>query len=464
MSMFTPDMYRARRARLKKDLGSGLLLFLGNDEVGVTYMANTYPFRQDSTFLYFWGVDQPGLAALIDIDQDAETLFGDDQTMADVVWSGPLPTLAERGAPAGITAYAPAKALADRVGAAIREGRRVHFLAPYRAEHSEKLASLLGLQAHVARDYRSEPFHAAVIAQRSHKTPEEIADLDHAVDISREMYATAMRAAQPGRKEYEIVAEIARVAIARGGRFSFQPICSVHGETLHNPFYRNELKAGDVMILDSGAETASYNASDITRTIPIGGAFTPQQRLIYEMVLRAQLVAIAAVTPGKRYLDVHLLAARSFATDLKAAGLMKGDVDEAVAAGAHALFFPHGLGHMLGMDVHDMENLEERMVGYRKGLERSTQFGLGYLRLARELEPGFVITVEPGLYFIPALIDQWKAEGTHTAFINFAEVDKFRDARGYRIEDDVLVTDAGNRVLGPPIPKTVADVEAACRA
>lgn len=462
--MFTPDTYRARRARLKTDVGSGLLLFLGNEEVGINYMANVYPFRQDSTFLYFWGVDQPGVAAVIDIDQETETLFGDDQTVADVVWSGPLPTLVQQCAPAGIPAQAPMAALADRVRSAIREGRRVHFLAPYRAEHTAKLAAWLGLRDSAIRHYRSEILHAAVIAQRSCKTAEEVADLDHAVGISRDMYAAAMRIAQPGRYEYEVVAEIARVAIAHGGRFSFQPICSVHGETLHNPFYRNRLEAGDVMVLDSGAETARHNASDITRTLPIGGAFTPQQRLIYEMVLRAQLAAIAAIRPGVRYLDVHLLAARSFATDLKAAGLMKGDVDEAVAAGAHALFFPHGLGHMLGMDVHDMENLEERLVGYRPGLERSTQFGLGYLRLAREMEPGFVLTVEPGLYFIPALIDQWKAAGTSAAFINFAEVDKFRDARGYRIEDDILVTETGCRVLGPPIPKTVADVEAACRA
>lgn len=462
--MFTPETYRARRARLKKDIGSGLLLFLGNDEVGITYTANVYPFRQDSTFLYFWAVDQPGVAAVIDIDENTETLFGDDQTMADVVWSGPLPTLADRCEPAGIATNAPMSALAAKVSAAVRQGRRVHFLLPYRAEHSEKLAALLGLHASIVRDYRSEPFHAAIIAQRSYKTSAEVDDLEHAVDISREMYVAAMRAAQPGKYEYEIVGEISRVAIARGGRFAFLPICSVHGETLHNPFYRNRMRAGDVMILDSGAETAHYNASDITRTLPIGGAFTAQQRLIYEMVLRAQLAAIAAVTPGRKYLDVHLLAARSFATDLKAAGLMKGDVDEAVAAGAHALFFPHGLGHMLGMDVHDMENLEERMVGYRRGLERSTQFGLGYLRFAREMEPGFVLTVEPGLYFIPALIDHWKADGTNAAFINFAEVEKFRDARGYRIEDDVLVTESGGRVLGPPIPKTVAEVEAACRA
>ena len=461
--MFTADTYRARRTRLKKDIGSGLLLFLGNEEVGMNYTANVYPFRQDSTFLYFWAVDQPGLAALIDIDQDTETLFGDDQAMADIVWSGPLPTLADRCAPAGIAAHAASAALAERLTTALRQGRRVHFLAPYRAEHTEKLSALLGLHASMVRDYRSEAFHRAVIAQRSYKSAEEVADLDEAVNVSREMYAAAMRAARPGRHEYSVVAEIARVATTHGGRFSFPPICSVHGETLHNPFHRNVMQVGDMLILDSGFETAHYLASDITRTMPVGGAFTAQQRVIYEMVLRAQLSAIAAIKPGVPYRDVHLLAATSFTTDLKAAGLMKGDIQEAVAAGAHALFFPHGLGHMLGMDVHDMENLEERLIGYRPGLERSTQFGLAYLRLGRELEPGFVVTVEPGLYFIPALIDQWKADGTNAAFLNFTEIEKFRNARGCRIEDNVLVTAAGGRVLGEPIPKTMTDVEAACR-
>lgn len=461
--MFTADTYLARRNRLKKDVGSGLLLFLGNEEVGMNYTANIYPFRQDSSFLYFWAVDEPGVSALIDIDQDTETLFGDDQTMADIVWSGPLPTLADRCAPAGIAAQAASAALAERLTTALRQGRRVHFLAPYRAEHTEKLSALLGLHTSVVRDYRSEAFHTAVIAQRSYKSAEEVADIDAAVNVSREMYAAAMRAAQPGRHEYEVVAEIARVATAHGGRFSFPPICSVHGETLHNPFHRNVMQAGDMLILDSGFETAHYNASDITRTMPVGGTFTAQQRVIYEMVLRAQLAAIGAIKPGVPYRDIHLLAATSFATDLKAAGLMKGNIQEAVAAGAHALFFPHGLGHMLGMDVHDMENLEERLVGYRSGLERSTQFGLAYLRLGRELEPGFVVTVEPGLYFIPALIDQWKADGTNAAFLNFTEIGKFRNARGCRIEDNVLVTEAGGRVLGQPIPKTVAEVETACR-
>jgi Xaa-Pro aminopeptidase len=339
----------------------------------------------------------------------------------------------------------------------------VHFLAPYRAEHVVKIAALTGIKPAKVRDKRSIAFHKAVAAQRSYKTPEEVADIEMAVDVSREMYAAAMRAAKPGRKEHQIVAEIAKVVMARGCTYAFPPICSVHGETLHNPFYRNTLGAGDVMVLDSGAETASRNSSDITRTIPVNGTFSSQQRAIYEAVLRAQMGAIAAIAPGVPYRDVHLGAAKSFVRDLTSMGLMKGDADAAVAAGAHALFFPHGLGHMMGMDVHDMENLGEDIVGYGQGFDRSSQFGLNYLRLARKLEPGFVLTVEPGLYFIPALIDQWKAKKTNAAFLNFAEIEKFRDARGYRVEDDVLVTPEGCRVLGPAIPKTVAEVEAACR-
>ena len=461
--MFTPATYRDRRARLSKEIGSSLVLFLGNEEVGMNYTANVYPFRQDSTFLYFWAVDQPGLSALIDADAGTDTLFGDDVTVADVVWSGPQPSIATRAAEGGVTHTAPAAALAERLRAALNAGRPVHFLAPYRAEHTIRLAALLGMAPGAVKDKRSKALHRAVAAQRLYKTPEEVADIEMAVDVSREMYAAAMRAVRPGKKEHEIVAEIARVVMARGCTYSFPPICSVHGETLHNPFYRNTLNAGDWMVLDSGAETPARNASDITRTIPVNGTFSSRQRSIYEAVLRAQMGALAAIKPGVPYRDIHLGAAKSFVTDLTSLGLMKGNPDEAVAAGAHALFFPHGLGHMMGMDVHDMENLGEDIVGYGPGYERSTQFGLGYLRLARPLEPGFVLTVEPGLYFIPALIDQWKAEGTNAAFINYAEVEKFRDARGCRIEDDVLVTAAGGRVLGPSIAKTIAEVEAACQ-
>jgi len=461
--MFAPSVYKDRRARLTQDVGSGLIVFLGNDEVGMNYAANVYPFRQDSTFLYFWAMDQPGLAAVIDADAGSATLFGDDATMADVVWSGPQPSTAAQAAMADVSHVAPGAALATRVKAAVAKGQPIHFLAPYRAEHTVKLAGLLSVPPAAVREKRSLALHRAVAAQRLYKTAEEVADIESAIDVSRDMYAAAMRAARPGRKEFEVVAEIARVVLARGCTYSFPPICSVHGETLHNPHHRNTLSAGDVLILDSGAQTPSHNASDITRTLPVGGPFSSRQKAVYETVLRAQLGAIAAIRPGVPYRDVHLGAAKSITTDLTALGLMRGNADEAVAAGAHALFFPHGLGHMLGMDVHDMENLGEDIVGYGHGYERSTQFGLNYLRLARPLEAGFVLTVEPGLYFIPALIDQWKAEGTNAAFLNFTEIDKFRDARGYRIEDDVLVTSNGARVLGPAIPKTVADVEKACQ-
>jgi Xaa-Pro aminopeptidase len=349
------------------------------------------------------------------------------------------------------------------VAEAISQGRRVHFLKPYRAEHTLKITALVGLKPTMVASYRSEPLHKAVAAQRNIKSAEEVAEIEQAIGVSKQMYLTAMAAAKPGKHEYEVVSEIIRVAKASGCDLSFPVICSVHGETLHNHHHGNLMQQGDVMVLDSGVETPMKYASDITRTIPVGGAFTAQQRQIYEMVLRAQLASIKAIKPGVPYRDVHLLAARSFATDLKAAGLMKGDVGEAVAAGAHALFFPHGLGHMIGLDVHDQENIGEAYVGYEPGIERSGQFGLGYLRLARKLKPGFVLTVEPGLYFIPQLIDQWKAEKRNAAFINYKEVEKFRNARGYRIEDNVLVTKSGNRVLGPPIPKTIADVEAACR-
>jgi Xaa-Pro aminopeptidase len=460
--MLTPSVYRDRRARLAKDLGSGIVLFLGNDEVGMNYAANVYPYRQDSTFLYFWAVDQPGLAGVIDIDARTETLFGDDLTVADVVWSGPQPSIADRAAQAAVKDTAPSSALAERVAAATAKGRPVHFLAPYRGDHTVKLAALAGVAPEAVREKRSVAFHKAVAAQRLYKSAEEVAEIESAVDVSREMYSAAMRAVRPGKKEHEIVAEIARVVMARGCHYAFPPICSVHGETLHNPFYRNRLEDGDWMVLDSGAETPSHYASDLTRTIPVNGKFSSRQRAIYEAVLRAQMGAIAAVKPGAPYKDIHLGAAKSFAVDLTAMGLMRGNPDEAVAAGAHALFFPHGLGHMMGLDVHDMENIGEDIVGYGPGYERSAQFGLGYLRLARPLEPGFVLTVEPGVYFIPALIDQWKAEGRHAAFINYAEVEKFRDARGCRIEDDVVVTATGGRVLGPAIPKTISAVEAAC--
>ncbi len=460
--MFTPAIHRERRNRLKKDVGSGLILFLGNDEVGMNYTANRYDFRQDSTFLYFWALDHPGLAAIIDVDQDIEMAFGNDLTLADIVWTGPQPTMAARAAEAGIASSAPLAELASRVSTAIQQGRRVHFLPPYRAEHQVKLSDLLGIAPGMVRAYRSEPLVKAVVDQRSIKGHEEIVEIEGMVNVAREMHVAAMVAAAPGRYEQEVVAEMMRVVKAHGCTFSFPPIFSVHGETLHNPYHRNLMRAGDIAVCDAGVESPRHYASDITRTIPINGTFNPQQRDLYDIVLRATRAGIEAVEPGVAFRDVYMLAARSLMTDLKSLGLVKGDVAEAVEAGAHAMFFQCGLGHMLGMDVHDMENLGEEFVGYEPGVTRSPQFGLCYLRLARKLQPGFVLTVEPGLYFIPAQIDQWKAERHFEPFLDFEAIEKFRDARGYRIEENVLVTETGCRVLGEPIPATVEEVERAC--
>lgn len=461
--MFDGSVYKKRREQLGKEVGSGLILLLGNDEVGMNYRANPFHYRQDSSFLYFFRVDLPGLAGLIDIDEGTETLFGDDLTVDDTIWTGPQPTMRDHCQSASIDSCAPYGELEAKLKAAIQQGRRVHFLQPYRAEHTLKLTHLLGIKPDLVNAYRSESLHRAVCSQRNVKCPVEIAEIEKAVNVSREMYLEAMKGARPGRYEYELVGDIVKVAKSHHCESSFPIICSVHGETLHNHHHGNRMEAGDVLVLDSGVETVNKYASDITRVLPVGGSFTSQQKTIYQAVLRAQMTAIEAIQPGRSYREIHLMAAKSMATDLKSLGLMKGDMDEAVAAGAHAMFFPHGLGHMLGMDVHDGENIGEQFVGYEKGLERSSQFGLAYLRLARTLKSGYVLTVEPGIYFIPELIDQWKAEKRFEAFINYAEVEKYRGARGYRIEDDVLVTDAGHRVLGQPIPKSVEDVEAACR-
>ncbi len=458
--MFERKTYILRRAQLKRMLGAGVVLLLGNDESPMNYPANLYPFWQDSSFLYYIGLNQPGLAAIIDVDNDRVVLFGDELTIDDVVWTGPQPTLVEQARGVGITETAPQSALADVVATERQRGRTVHFLPPYRGNQRLKLEALFGIRAGWVDQYVSLPLIDAVVAQREIKTDEEVAEIEQAIALSHAMHTGAMQAAKPGMLEQEVVGAVTGIMRTGGGHFSFPMIFSIHGETLHNHHYDNRMAAGDLIVHDSGTTSPNHYASDITRTIPVGGRFTAQQRPLYDLVLEAQLQAIAAMKPGVRYKDVHLLACRVLASGLKDAGLMRGDVDEAVAAGAHALFMPHGLGHMMGMDVHDMEGLGEDRVGYDASVKRSDQFGTAYLRLAKALQPGFVVTVEPGLYFIPLLIDQWKAEGIHADFINYDALDDYRDFGGIRIEDDVLVTADGYRVLGPPIPKTADEVEA----
>jgi len=456
---FDPSVYSDRRERLARDLGAGVAVFLGNTESPMNYADNVYPFRQDATFLYFWALDRPDATGVIDVDAGTHTLFLDATTLDDVIWMGPQAAVAEQAAASGVTRTAPRAALAETVRAAVAAGRPVHVLPPYRAEHVLRLAELLDVAPGEVSGRASVPLVRAIVAQRSVKSAGEIAEIEAAVSITRDMHLLAMRTARPGVYEREVAGAMEGLALARGGRLSFPVIFSVHGETLHNHVHANRMEAGQIAVNDSGAESAAHYAGDITRTLPIGGRFVGAQRDLYEAVLRAQLRAIEAIRPGLPYRDVHRLACRSLAEDLKALGIVRGDVDTAVEAGAHALFMPHGLGHMLGLDVHDMENLGEDHVGYDETVRRSQQFGLHALRFGRAPQPGFVLTVEPGLYFIPALIDRWQAEGRCADHLDYAVIHRFRGAGGVRIEDNVVVTEDGCRVLGPPIPKARGAVE-----
>ncbi len=459
--MFAKKTYQQRRDKLCKQVRSGLLLFLSNGESAMNYAANTYRYRQDSTFLYFFGLSFPALAAVIDIDEDRQTVFGNDIDMEDIIWMGPQPSLKSRCQKIGINDTRPLANLSETLQNAVRQGRKIHFLPPYRSANALWLEKLLGIRAAIVKDYASAEFAKAVIAQRSLKSPEEIKEIEAALTVSASMYREAMAMAQPGIYEREIAGFIEGLALAGGGQLAFPAIVTMHGETLHNHFHGNCLREGDLLVIDAGAETESGYASDITRTIPVGGHFDPVQKEIYETVLAMQLSAIAMIRPGVSYRSVHLKTGEVLVQRMKELGLMKGDAAAAVAAGAHALFFPHGLGHMMGLDVHDMEDLGETWVGYDEKTKRSQQFGLAYLRMAKKLEPGHVLTVEPGIYFIPALIDQWRAEKKHLAFIHYDKVDKLRAFGGIRIEDDVLVTAKGCRVLGPPIAKETQAVQRA---
>jgi Xaa-Pro aminopeptidase len=453
--------YRARREALRADVDGGAILILGNDEAPKNYVDNPYPFRQDSHFLYYAGISESGMAMLIEPD-GRDVLFGRPYDPDDLVWHGPRPHVGDHAAAAGFDAADDIATLGETLRNLSGNGVRIHYLPPYRADRSFQLADLLDANPEKVGNGVSSELVRAVCDQRVIKTAEEIAEIEEALAVTAEMYAVAMTEARPGRREYEIAGLMQAKALERGRQQAFPPIVTVHGEVLHNHSYDNRLADGDLMLMDSGAESPRFYASDITRTFPVSGAFSDRQRAIYEIVLAAQMAVIHAASPEHDNREMHRLASRTIAGGLTALGLMKGDPDDAVQVGAHALFFPHGIGHMLGLDVHDMEDLGD-IVGYPEGERRSSQFGLGFLRMTRRLEPGFVITVEPGVYFIPALIDLWRSESRHAEFIDYDRVEAYRGLGGIRIEDDVLITDDGCRVLGPGIPKTVAEVEAACR-
>lgn len=457
--MFSAETYRERRSTLAGSL-EGVIVLLGNRESPINYVDNPYPFRQDSSFLYYFGLSRPDLAAIIDCDRGEATLFGDDPSLDDIIWTGPQPPLAERAERVGVDQTAGRAAIGDAIAAARGADRPIHCLPAYRGSGVVESARLLGLQLDEIREAVSLPLLRAVIDQRSVKTGEEIAEIERAVELSAAMQRGALTAARPGVREQELVARAEAVALEAGGRTAFPTILTVRGETLHNHDHGNLLEAGDLLLVDCGAEVGSGYSGDLSRTAPVGGRFDDRQRALYEIALDAHDEAARALAPGVPFRDVHRAACRRLASGLADLGLLRGDLDEAVDRGAHALFFQCGTGHMMGLDVHDMENLGEDLVGYDEQVERSAQFGLRSLRLGRAVREGFVVTVEPGLYFIPQLIDRWSAEQRLAEFIDYAEVERYRDFGGLRTEDDYLVTADGCRRLGPPLAREADEIEA----
>lgn len=458
--MFQKEVYTARRKKLVQQIGDGLILIMGNVDVPMNYRDNTYHFRQDSSFLYFFGLDFQQLAGVMDAETGEEFIFGNDVDMEDIIWMGPQVSLAEKATSVGISKTAPYNKLADMLKEAIGKSRRVHFLPPYRAENKIALSSLLGLSVAELQQKASIELIKAVVSLRSVKEACEIEEIKKACATGYEMHVTAMKMAREGVWEQTIAGTIEGISLAGGGMTSFPVILSQNGETLHNHDHSKLLKNGRLMLVDAGAETNMHYASDFTRTSPVGGKFTQKQREIYNIVLAANNKAAELAKPGVTYLSVHLAVCEVIASGLKELGLMKGDVKEAVREGAHALFLPHGLGHMMGLDVHDMEDLGQIYVGYDDEIRPVDQFGTAYLRMGRRLQEGFVVTDEPGIYFIPALIDQWQAAKTNASFINFDKVNEYRDFGGIRLEDDLLITSSGAEVIGKRIPITPEEVEA----
>lgn len=454
--MFSVQTYTERRNALKRAVGGGVILIMGNEEAPMNYHDNTYRYRQDSNFLYFFGISLAGLSAIIDVDSGEEIIFGNEYTIDDIIWVGPQPTLAEQARKVGVYRTESPEKLPER----LRKASKVHFTPPYRYDNMISMSEWLNIPTTQLKEKASVELIKAIVALRSIKTDEEIVQMENAVNITREMHILAMQLTSAGKKEYEIAAAIHGKAREGGGDLAYPIIFSVNGQTLHNHYHGNTMTEGRLVINDSGAENTMFYAGDITRTIPVSKKFTEKQKEIYNLVLKMETESIAALRPDVQYREIHLLANKIMLEGMKDLGFLNGDIEEMLADGVQGLFMPHGLGHAIGLDVHDMEDLGEKYVGYREGLERSTQLGLKSLRLAKELEAGNVLTVEPGIYFIPELIDKWKAENKFMNFINYSKLDSYRDFGGVRIEDNCLVTATGSKTLGNPIPKTVEEIEA----
>ena len=460
--MFPTETYIQRREKLRKLVGKGLLLLPGNNESPCNYPANAYsPFRQDSSFLYYFGLQREGLWGVIDAESGEEWLLGDDISLDDRIWMGSTPSVAELAKRTGVAQSAPLNKLETLCREASRLSRRIHYLPPYRHDTMLDIARLLGIQAgEEQRKQASLDFIKAVVEMRQCKTAEEIDEIERACGIGYRMHTEAMRRARAGVTEKHVAGLVDGIARSEGLHESFATIFTQHGEIMHGAPTHEPLINGRLALCDAGAENSEGYCSDNTRTYPVSGQFTTQQREIYSIVSACHDRTLDVARPGLRWMDVHLEICRLMTDGLKALGLMQGDTAEAVNAGAHALFMPHGLGHMMGLDVHDMEGLGQQYVGFDDETQPSEQFGTASLRCGKRLKEGFVMTDEPGIYFIPALIDQWRAEGLHKDFIRYDRLENYRNFGGIRIEDDILITSNGCRMLGKNvIPYHADDVE-----
>ena len=457
MRMFNQEVYKARREKLKSAMKSGVCIFMGNNEAPMNYPDNCYQFRQDSNFLYFFGIAQAGLKAIIDVDNNRDIIFGDELTVDDIVWMGEVASIKELASRCGVVDVRPAAEFEKYVKSAKAE---VHFLPPYRHDNMIFLSSVLGIPIPELQKRSSLPLVKAVVALRNVKEACEIEELKAAAEIGYEMHTTAMKMAKEGVSEHEIYGTIEGISLKHGLLTSFHSIVSKNGQILHNHTHENILHTGDLLLNDSGAQTDMGYASDNTRTFPVGGKFSQRQKDVYQIVRNTINGSIPMMKPGETYQSIHLKACEILAEGLKALGLMKGDMKEAVQQGAHAMFMPHGLGHMMGLDVHDMEDLGQINVGYDEEVQPIKIFGVASLRMGKRLQEGNVLTNEPGIYFVPQLIDIWEREHKFEQFINYAEVDKYRDFGGIRLEDDILITPTGSRIVGDRrIPIEIKDVE-----
>ena len=457
--MFSTETYIRRRQQLIHNIDSkGILLFLTNKESPINFEHNCYPFRQDSSFLYYFGIKAPEIYVVLDLDSNETILFGDEASIDDIIWTGKLETLKEKAHKSGIQKTVPKKEIFDYVEKVIKQDRTVHYLPPYQAYNKILLSQLI--QKPISQLQPSIPFIKAVVSQRSVKEKQEIEDIEKALAVTVEMHKLAMLATQPGMKEYEIINVMRHYAEDHGCTFAYPPIVTKHGEILHNLHSHHLLSLGDMVLNDSGCETDKGYAADLTRTYPVANKFTPVQRDIYSIVHAAIQSASSMLAPQTKFRDVHLRSVTTLMEGLKDLGIVRGNVEDAVESNAFTLFFQCGTGHMMGLDVHDMEDLGEQYVGYIDEEPKDTKtFGWKSLRLAKKLNTGNVLTVEPGIYFIPTLIDMWTAERKHAEFINYNQLEKYKDFGGIRIEDNYVITEDGYRTLGPHLFQSIDEIE-----